>query len=114
MSWRPLSFSTPLASQPVFLQRGGFRTIIFVLPLASASSSALTLTVTLLADPHNSLGVLHLSVSPPLGVQDTEMRLAMMQAARALWTVEPQGRAGPKGVEPIGWWDVGASPRGQV
>lgn len=113
VSWRPLSFSTPLASQPVFLQRGGFRTIIFVLPLASASSPALTLTVTLLADPHHSLGIPHLPVSH-WEVQDTGMRLATMQAAGAPRKVEPQSRAGPKGVEPTRWWDVGAPPRGQV
>lgn len=46
----------PLASQPVFLLRG-FRTIMFVLPLASASSTGLTLTtITLLADPCSPWG----------------------------------------------------------
>lgn len=40
------SFSAPPAPRPVFLQRGGFQAIIFVLPLVPASGPALAWTTT--------------------------------------------------------------------
>lgn len=40
------SFSAPPAPRPVFLQRGDFQAIIFVLPLVSASGPALAWTTT--------------------------------------------------------------------
>ena len=40
------SFSAPPAPRPVFLQRGGFQAIIFVLPLVPASGPTLAWTTT--------------------------------------------------------------------
>lgn len=101
VSRRPL-LCVPSCPQPVFLQRGAFRAIIFVLPLASVSSSALALTTTPLADPHTPWG---LSVCPYLpkrgGVQDTRMTLAFTGVAGAEWRparAEQIGRQGESSV----------------
>lgn len=83
--WRLCSSLVPLApSLPACLQRGAFRTIIFVFPLAAASSAAPALITAPLADPWlpgDSLSG-RVSLGQGWGLQDTEMRFGVREQSR--------------------------------